>query len=74
MRGAVEVGFEYRPFAGFVENLYSNQWSRTPLDTLTKEGRFSIELSDLKKNETYEFRAVLIHPRMTIYGDVKQFR
>ncbi|MDP4283771.1 MAG: alpha-L-fucosidase [Bacteroidota bacterium] len=68
------AGFEYRPFAGFVENLYSKEWSRTPLVTLTKEGPFSMELKDLKKNESYEFRAVLIHPRMTIYGDVKQFK
>ncbi|MEO8414910.1 MAG: alpha-L-fucosidase [Ginsengibacter sp.] len=70
----VMAGFEYRSFAGFVENLYSKEWSRTPLIAMTKEGDFSMELKDLKKDEAYEFRAVLIHPRMTIYGDVKQFK
>jgi len=71
---SVEAGFEYRPYAGFVENLYSTSWNRTQFVKMTEEGDFSIELKDIKKNEQYEFRAVVIHPRMSIYGDVKHFK
>jgi alpha-L-fucosidase len=71
--GSVKVGFEYRPYGGFVENLYSTSWSRTKFVEMTKEGEFSIELKDLKKDIQYEFRAVVIHPRMNIYGDFKRF-
>jgi hypothetical protein len=40
---------------------------------VSKEGDFSIELKDLKKEIQYEFRAVVLHHRMKIYGDLKRF-
>jgi hypothetical protein len=71
--GSVKVGFEYRPYAGFVENLYSTVWETTQFVEVSKEGDFSIELKDLKKEIQYEFRAVVLHHRMKIYGDLKRF-
>ena len=71
--GSVKVGFEYRPYGGFVENLYSTSWESTQYVEVSKEGEFSIELKDLKKEIQYEFRAVVLHPRMKIYGDMKRF-
>jgi alpha-L-fucosidase len=70
---SLRVGFEYRPYGGFVENLYSTSWEKTQFKEATIEGDFSIELKDLKKDIQYEFRAVVIHPRMKIYGDMKRF-
>jgi alpha-L-fucosidase len=70
---SIKGGFEFRPYGGFVENLYSTSWNSTKLMEITQEGEFSIELEGLKKGIQYEFRAVIIHPRMKIYGDSKQF-
>lgn len=70
----VMAGFEYRPYAGFAENLVSKTWDKTALVPMTKEGDFSIELKNLKKNVQYEFRAVIIDSRMSIYGDIKRFK
>jgi len=41
---------------------------------MNKEGAFSLELSGIEKNREYEFRAVVIHPRMSIYGDTRRFK
>lgn len=71
--GSYKVGFEYRPYGGFVENLYSASWDSTKWIEITREGDFSIGLEGLKKGIQYEFRAVIIHPRMKIYGDIKRF-
>jgi alpha-L-fucosidase len=71
--GSVKVGFEYRPYAGFIENLYSTNWEKTQLVEITKEGDFSIDIKDLNKKGPYEFRAVVVHPRMSIFGDIKRF-
>lgn len=70
---SLKVGFEYRPYAGFVENLYSKGWERSSFIELTDEKEFSIELDNLKPGTNYEFRAVVVHPQMSIYGDVRQF-
>ncbi len=64
--------FEYRPYAGFVENLYATEWTTTPLTELTQQGEFSFQLDNLEENTRYEFRAVVIHPKMRIYGDTMQ--
>jgi hypothetical protein len=40
---------------------------------MTKEGNYQIVPIDIKKDVQYEFRAVIIHPRVKIYGDVKRF-
>jgi alpha-L-fucosidase len=70
----LKAGFEYRPYAGFVENLYATHWDKTEFVEISKEGDFSIIPKGLKKDIVYEFRAVVVHPRMSIYGDVKQFK
>jgi alpha-L-fucosidase len=69
----LKVGFEYRPYAGFVENLYANEWLRTSTVKIDKVGRFSIKCNDLESGIRYEYRAFVVHPRMDIYGDINQF-
>ena len=68
----VKVGFEYRPYPGFVENLYNTSWNNTQFVEVTKEEDFAIELKDVNKEIQYEFRTVVIHPRMKIFGDLKR--
>ena len=67
----MKVDFEYRPYAGFVENLYSTSWHRSPLTELSENKDFSTETNEVLKPEEYEYRAIVVHPRMTVYGDIK---
>jgi alpha-L-fucosidase len=70
----VKLLFEYRPYAGFAENLYSTTWLKTSTIEMDKEDAFTIQLPTLEKGKEYEFRAVVIHPQLTIRGDVKRFK
>ena len=70
----VTLLFEYRPYAGFAENLYSTTWLKTSQIGLDKEGDFTIQLPPAEKGKEYEFRAVVIHPQLTVRGDVKRFK
>jgi alpha-L-fucosidase len=70
---SLKVCFEYRPYAGFVENLYSSSWERTMVQEEKKEGYFTIDFEGLKNGVQYEVRAVIIHSRMTVYGDIVRF-
>lgn len=69
----LKVGMEYRPYAGFAENLYSNTWHRTELIEVEKEGNFSIPFPPLEKGKEYQFRAVAVHPQLSVRGDTKRF-
>jgi alpha-L-fucosidase len=66
----VQVGFEYRAYAGFVENINATHWNKTENVEMSEDGMFSLSISSLEPNKIYEFRAVVIHPKMKIYGDV----
>ena len=63
------VGFEYRPYADLVQSIYKTDWHRTKLIKLSNLKEFSDEIQGLKKGERYEFRAVVVHPKMDIYGE-----
>jgi alpha-L-fucosidase len=71
---AVKVGFEYRPYAGFVETLYNNSWEKSELIEISDEQEFSIKIENLKPSTEYDFRAVVVHPQMSIYGDIKRVK
>lgn len=65
--------FEYRPFLGFAENLNSNEpWRKTEPVDLDNFGQFQSLLSGLESG-TYEYRAVVRHPKMDVPGEVRQF-
>jgi len=70
----VKLLFEYRPYAGFAENLYSTTWLKTSEIGMDKEGAFTIQLPQAEKGKEYEFRAVVIHPQLTVRGDTKRFK
>ncbi len=69
----LKVYFEWRPYGGFVENLYSNEWQKTA-DTkeLKAVGEFS-ETVVFEKGKQYEFRAVVQHPLIKMHGDIVRF-
>jgi alpha-L-fucosidase len=70
---SVQVGFEYRPYAGFVENLYRTDWQKAQVVSADKPGNFEIKLPTPAPKGEYEFRALVVHPRLTVYGDMKRF-
>ncbi len=68
----VEAGFQFREYAGFVEELYSNEWQETETMEIKTTGDFEIKTNLLKKGKTYQFRAFVIHPKLRVYGDIKK--
>jgi alpha-L-fucosidase len=68
----LQLLFEYRLYAGFAENLYSKDWLRTSPVNIDKEGNFTALLTNLEKGKEFQYRAVVIHPRLTVRGDVKR--
>jgi alpha-L-fucosidase len=69
---ALEVGFEYRSLAGQDANERTEAWVATPLARQTAAGAFSVPVSFLRAGETYEYRAVVKHPLLTLYGAEKK--
>ncbi len=69
---SVEVGFEYRSLKGLDANERSGEWSRTPLQRMTAPGAYSATVSGWPAGEPYEFRAVVKHPVLTMYGEAKR--
>jgi alpha-L-fucosidase len=65
---SLEVGFEYRTIDGEDIHARSAPWVSTPTQTLTKTGPFSAILEGLPKDKHYEFRAVVRHPLLALYG------
>jgi alpha-L-fucosidase len=72
--GAVEVAFEYRSLKGLDVNVRVGAWSATPFRRMEKAGAFSAEVPGWAAGEPYEFRAVVKHPVLTMYGDSKRVR
>lgn len=69
----LKVYFELRPYAGFVENIYSDDWTITTNKVeLSATGQFTQTVQP-EKNKTYEFRAVVEHPLIKMNGDVDRF-
>jgi alpha-L-fucosidase len=67
-RSSLEVGFEYRPTLGEDVNSRSSPWTATPTQTISKPGAFKIAVDGLDPKGTYEFRAVIRHPLLPLYG------
>lgn len=66
----LKVGFQYREYAGFVEELYSDQWDETVTSSVTRPGKFEIRAPLTKTGKEYQVRAFVDHPKMRIYGDI----
>jgi alpha-L-fucosidase len=66
---AVGVRFEYRSLKGLDVNERSGSWQITPQQHLTAPGKFSVTVAAWEAGEPYEFRAVVEHPLLKMYGD-----
>ena len=70
---ALEAGFEYRSLRGQDVNERTQPWTATPLGRRTAAGSFSAAVHDWRPGEVYEYRAVVKHPLITLYGAEKRF-
>jgi alpha-L-fucosidase len=70
----LKVGFQYRRYAGFVEELESNEWQETDTKELTGPGNFSLRPSLEKEGLEWQVRAFAEHPKMKVYGDIIRIR
>lgn len=70
----LKVGFQYREYAGFVEELYSDEWKETPIVPISEIGKFSIKSNLRKSGKEYQIRAFTDHPKLRVYGDVIRVR
>ena len=68
----VEVGFFYRPFAGFTEALNTQPWKETDFKSVSGGEDFSATLSQLEPGQEYEYQAVLRHPKIEVQGDIQR--
>ncbi|MDR1456264.1 MAG: alpha-L-fucosidase [Tannerella sp.] len=69
----LRAGFQFRPYAGFVENLYSAGWEESSFVEIAAAGEYSVEAPGLTKGVEYEYRAVVRHPQIAITGEIKRF-
>jgi alpha-L-fucosidase len=72
--GFLKTGFQYREYAGFVEELYSDEWKETEIIEHSGTGKFSYISAIDKNNKTYQIRAFVDHPRLRVYGDIIRVR
>jgi alpha-L-fucosidase len=72
---SLQVGFEYRTITGEDVQARTEPWIATPLETVTQPGPFSATVTGLPAQGIYQFRAVVKHPLLSLYGaEVKMQR
>jgi alpha-L-fucosidase len=64
---AVEAGFEFRLRRLLTDA--ADEWRQTNRQNLQSTGDFSARIVDLAPGSAYEFRAVVHHRAVTVYGD-----
>jgi alpha-L-fucosidase len=70
----VEAGFQYREKKGGTDlSEKTEPWSDLPGIARTSTGEFSYALTQLVPGRTYEYRARVRHPLITMYGQEKTF-
>jgi alpha-L-fucosidase len=71
----IEVGFEYRVKKDGTDlSERTEPWTDLPLVPQTSTGEFSFSLSGLVPDREYEFRARVVHPLITMFGQEMTFR
>jgi alpha-L-fucosidase len=71
---SLEVGFEYRSIEGEDVHARTAPWIAMPVQRVNHAGRFSSELVGLSATGQYEYRAVVRHPLLALYGAEKTLR
>ena len=70
----LKAGFQFREYAGFVEELYSDEWKESETVEITGTGNFSVSPQFKKEGKEYQVRAFVDHPKLRIYGDIVRIR
>jgi alpha-L-fucosidase len=67
---SVEVAFQYRRRKG-VEELYTpdDAWTETARLRRAAPGAYLVEVKGLRPAQAYDFRAMVVHPLLTTYGE-----
>jgi alpha-L-fucosidase len=67
---SVEVAFQYRRRKG-VEELYTpdDAWTETARLRRAAPGAYRVEVKGLRPAQAYDFRAMVVHPLLTVYGE-----
>ena len=68
----VEVGFEYRSIKGLDAHERTKPWQSTALVRRDAAGRFAATAGGWPAGDLYEFRAVVKHPLLMLYGAEKR--
>ena len=68
----VQVGFEYQEYLGFTELLNNEKWNRTTLVKQNAPGEYQTQITGLTPGKAYRYRAIVVHPKITIYGEYQQ--
>jgi len=68
----VEVRFEYRSLKGLDVHERSGDWKTTPAQHMSAAGDFSATVPAWTPGEPYEFRAVVQHAILTMYGEARK--
>jgi alpha-L-fucosidase len=72
---SVGVSFQYRPQKGLTD-LYerTEPWHEMTFVKVSAPGFYSQKVAGLESGAAYEFRAVVKHPRITLYGQEMAFK
>ncbi|MEE4286524.1 MAG: alpha-L-fucosidase [Mariniphaga sp.] len=70
----LKAGFQFREYAGFVEELYSDEWHETETVEISGTNDFSVNPKLKKEGKEYQVRAFVDHPKLRIYGDIIRIR
>jgi len=65
---SLDVSFEYRSIEGEDVNSRTAPWKATGTQTLSATGKFSASVDGIPAGSRYEFRAVVHHPLLALYG------
>lgn len=71
---SVEVHFEYQDVTGFDLTERPSNWIALPKQTVSKPGVVQTKAPALQPGHQYEFRPVVEHPLLQLYGPTKSFR
>ena len=65
---SLEVSFEYRSIEGEDVNSRTAPWTATPIQIIHAAGHFAATVQAIPTDVRYEFRAVVHHPLLALYG------
>jgi alpha-L-fucosidase len=70
---SLKGAFEYHLYGGFSGNINNTEWNKTGSLSMDNKGEFRILLNNLERGKEYEYRAIIMHPKITIRGEIKRF-